>query len=508
MARFPLRTAAAAAVLLAAACTDDGVSPPAAVDAAGPAAHHAPTHLQRGKYRDSSAPHATGRSGSAVLAGRAVVLADGSTRLVLSTGGLDDRDARGELAKVQVKAFAADGTQLFVQNHQRPSRTGWAELRLAGLAPGAVLRVQANVRGIDRRRTDVVTLTETVKLAASLQARVNPPADVVAGVPATVTATVTETGGDTGAWTSCVLYVDGVEVDRADSVWVDAGDQVTCAFTYQFPRSGEYDVRVGLESGSDLASLAPAPPVTVDVTDPTPVPAWRFSVDDRVEEVTTRYDYGWSMANGSHMRYESSETNATRAQTVSLTGTLARATAFPMDAELSISSDAAAWQSDAFSGLAGTTDASGASCADQWIAAHGGHLTLCSTGTGASGTTVFGYTRFAGTVTYHSDGFSRRWDNVAGQETYWTWNDTWETQNGGGQAKPVGTALTLRLRVTDGAGAWTVDATAPLSAYDETTTVQPYTCTIESPYWLEGGELEQCRSHVERIRGARGEASG
>src|SRR5262249_3409393 len=120
---------------------------------------------------------------------------------------------------------------------------------------GSRIQVQANVRGIDGRRTDVVTLTETVKLGPALHVDLSIPGGAVVGTPVVITATVTETNGQVGTRTDCVLYVDGQPVDRADDIWVDAGDAVSCAFSYTFPRAGTYQVEVRASGGSAVGSL-------------------------------------------------------------------------------------------------------------------------------------------------------------------------------------------------------------------------------------------------------------
>lgn len=502
-----IRPFAAAALLLMAACSDGALAPEArsAADASPPRE----AVLHRGKYRDSSAPHATGRSGSATLAARALLGANGVTTLVVTTGSLDALDAApGELAKVQLKVIGADGSELFAQNHQRPSRGGSAEFALPGLARGQRIQVQANVRGIDRRRTDVVTITETVRSAPVLQTVITPPAQVVVGVPTVVTAVIRETGGDAGAYTDCVLYVDGVAVDRGTAVWVDAGDEVTCAFTHTFTSGGSHNLEVRLMDGSAPGGFAvggTSSAVQVSAVVPNPRPSYTASVEDRMVATTTRFDYRWSTPDGSTRVYESSETTGSRSQTVSLGGTLPRATAFPLArVELSLKSDVSPWQESVWDAL--SPAATG--CADRLVAEHGGHFTLCSTGAGLSGTTTFGYTRFAGTVTYHAEGFSRTWDGPLQTDTEWSWNNGYETGNGGGQAKALGSTVLIRLEITDGVGPFSVSAAVPLRGFDEIVSERQRSCVDDAPYWLWGGVRTTCESSVQRATGWAGTVSG
>lgn len=511
------RAIAVVALFAAAACSDEGASPTGALagDAAAPSASHSAGHLRSGKYRDSSLPNATGRSGSATLTAAAVLGSDGVTRLRVTSGSVSrPGEARGELAKVQVKAWGPDGEKLLTDNFQRPSSGPTAEFLFPGLPAGTRFQVQANVRGVDRNRTDVVTVTGNSRLAPAFSTSIHLPDEVVVNVPTVITATVRETNGQTGGTTSCVLYVDGREVDRVDNVWVDAGDEVTCAFTYTFRSPGSHDVRVGLDHGSTDPGLLPPPPSSsgvVNAADPTPVPSWRASVMDRTVTSLARYDLSWWKPDGSHKEYEQTTGESPRSQTISLTGTLDRATTFPLaSVQLVLGSNAAGnFQSVSWSGLvAGLPDLSGQSCVSQSIVDNGGLFTLCSTGVGFSGSTAFSYTRFAGTVTYHSRGFSRTWDNVAGTETYWSWNDNPETYAGGGQLRQLGTSVGIRLAITDLLGAYEVNATVPLSSFDEMLSEVPYTCRDEPWWWLDGGVQTVCEGRTERAFGWSGEAAG
>ena len=512
------RALAILALMASAACSGDSTSPTdlrADPGTADPAASRAAGILHTGKYRDTGQPHATGRSGSATLSASAVIGADGITRLEVTSGSIYyPGQARGELAKVQVKVWTPDGTKVLTDNFQRPTSGASHTFLFAGLPPGSRFQVQANVRGIDGKRTDVVTVTAAGKLGPALSTSIHLPEQVFVGVPTIITATVRETNGQTGTTTACVLFVDGVEVDRIDGVWVDAGDQVSCAFTYTFRNPGEHDVRVSLQNDpSQTGLMAPPPSASGEVTaaDPTPVPVWRASVLDRTVKTDTRFDASWWKPDGSHREYENSYGESPRSQTISLTGTLARATTFPLaNVSLALSSNVAGtFQTEAWAALTpGAPDAGGQSCLSQSLVAQGGIFTLCSTGTGHAGTTTFGYTRFAGTVTYHSIGFVRQWDNLTGTQTYWAWNDVSETYAGGGQMRQLGTSVGIHLTIADVVGSYDVDATVPLHSFSETLSEVPYTCREDAWWWLEGGTETTCEGRTERAFGWSGNAAG
>jgi hypothetical protein len=491
------RALALLALFGAAACADSAVAPTAQVDAAAPASSRSASasHLHTGKYRDSSLPHATGRSGSATLSAAAIFGGNGVTYLRVTSGSIHHPgEARGELAKVQVKAWSPDGAHLFTQNFQRPTTGPEYEFRFHAAPPGTRFQVQANVRGIDRNRTDVVTVTETSRLGPALSTSIDLPEQVTVGVPTTITGTVRETNGTVGTTTSCVLYVDGNEVDRADNVWVDAGDEVSCVFTYTPP--------------AESSLVAPPPPSSgvVTVLNPAVTPRWQASVLDRTVTTLSRYDLTWWKPDGSHKEYEQATGESPRSQTVSLTGTLDRASAFPLQTvRLVIGSNAAGtFLNTTWTGLA----AQAPTASGQMVPEQGGHFTLCSSGSGYDGTTTFSYTRFAGTVTYHSRGFSRTWDAVTGTETYWTWNDNPETYAGGGQMRNLGTTVAIQLGVTDGTGAWDIDAAVPLTTFDTLLSEIPYACQTEALWWLLGGTQTVCEGRTERAYGWSGSAAG
>ncbi|HLM66320.1 MAG TPA: hypothetical protein VK358_02280, partial [Longimicrobium sp.] len=280
-----------------------------------------------------------------------------------------------------------------------------------------------------------------------------------------------------------------------------------------FRSPGSHDVRVVL--GDEPASTGLLPPPSssgmVNAADPTPLPRWTATVLDRTVRTDARFDLSWWKPDGSHKEYEQSTGESPRSQTISLSGSLDRATSFPLQSvQLALRSSAAGtFQAASWTGLVPRApDAAGQSCVSQSIVNQGGLFTLCSTGTGFDGSTTFGYTRFAGTVTYHSRGFSRTWDNVAGTETYWTWNDSPETYAGGGQMRQLGTSAGIALAITDGVGAYEIDAAVPLTAFDQMLSEVPYTCRQEPWWWLNGGVQTVCEGRTERAFGWSGSAAG
>jgi len=505
---------AALALLATAACSDASPNPAAALTPGAPRllSSNARAHLVSNsvKYRDSGAPHATGRSGSATLEGRAVDDGHGVIHLVITTGDLDSATpAPGEIVKAQIKVFAADGALLSVENHNHLTGGGTQTFLLTGFAPDVSIRVQANVRGIDNHRTDVVTLTTGVVSAARLSVELQLPTLVAVGQPAVITGVVSEVGGDVGTRADCVLYVDGHEVDRADDIWVDAGGMVTCAFAYTFSTMGRHTVEVRVNGASGAGSLMANAGDTgnLDVGGGGSTGGWTASVEDRSVTTTSVLEYTWWKPDGSHKEYSNTEFTTLRDQTISLQGTLGRAVDFPLAAaDLSIETGGVEWESDHWTGLAAVVDpTTGSTCVNQQIPAQGAILFVCNGLGGAS----YGYTRFAGNVTYHSYGYAHTFDALVGTPENYTWNgDPFTYSSGGGQVRALGSAVQLRLSLQDAQGTFSVSPLVALSPFSGVVSVAPYTCTLTRPENLEGGEQNYCTSERKDEAGWRGSASG
>ena len=197
------------------------------------------------KYSDNGAKPSTGRSGSASIQARALLGADGNTQIEVSTGQLDTPTAPGNIAKVQLKAINGAGDVIRTENFNGLSGGGYWTKTTNQLGHNAPIQVQTNVRGIDPKRTDVVTVTASVKKrpdmavsAVSNQERVHINQNV------TITALVSEVNGDVGGTGACVLYINGSQADQAPAVWVDAGTSVTCQFSASFATAGDYALKV------------------------------------------------------------------------------------------------------------------------------------------------------------------------------------------------------------------------------------------------------------------------
>lgn len=191
------------------------------------------------KYSNTGAKPATGRSGSATLDARALIAKDGSVLVEASTDTVASGAGPGTIAKVQVKINA------LTKNFNNLSAGGYWSGGFPAPAPHTPVQVQTNIRGIDPKRTDVVTLsTPAVRRPDIAVDSVGGPAQAPPNANVIFVADVREKNGDVGATANCVLAVNGTPVDTATGIWIDAGDSVNCQFSYTFAQPGTYAVSV------------------------------------------------------------------------------------------------------------------------------------------------------------------------------------------------------------------------------------------------------------------------
>ncbi|PYV54284.1 MAG: hypothetical protein DMG98_18720 [Acidobacteria bacterium] len=198
-------------------------------------------------YRESGVGNATGRAGAANMTARALLGKDGNTTVEVTTGTLDSgKTPPGSFAKVQFKPLNLAGDALFAQNFTPLSTAGgyysfvWPSLHRA-----QQIQLQGNIDGIDKNRTDVVTVVETTKLRPDLSVqRLDFLSSEAIYHPVNISANIVELNGDASAITTCVLAIDGSNVDQAANVYVDAGGSVSCAFVYTFSSTGSHTIQV------------------------------------------------------------------------------------------------------------------------------------------------------------------------------------------------------------------------------------------------------------------------
>jgi len=219
-----------------------------AVVATGPSAlaAAAPARVpNKQAYRVTASATATGRNGTATMSARALIDRNHHASVEIVAG--DFERPVGTLAKVQLKTFDGNGDLTSTSNYSGLNGASIV-IPIDRMDRGQALQLQGHIRNVDNRRTDVVSITTVGRLRPDLAVRgINAPANARVGLPVHISATVAELNHDTGARASCVLFVDDVEADRAEGIWVDAGDTVSCAFIHVFSAGGAHHLRVDVE---------------------------------------------------------------------------------------------------------------------------------------------------------------------------------------------------------------------------------------------------------------------
>ncbi|HYR08239.1 MAG TPA: hypothetical protein VEQ60_10740, partial [Longimicrobium sp.] len=435
---------------------------------------------------------ATGRAGTAELEALALLAKDGTTTVAAHARSVDPAVIdTGEVSKLQIKVSGADGTTRFVRNLHGQASTG--TLRLPGLLSGDQVQLQANVRGLDGNRTDVVTVTETVKRLPDLRVDMSAPNEVIASTPVVIFAALAEHNGDMGATARCELYVGGERVDHALGVWVDAGDVVTCAMSTSFESAGTYlvEVRVTPEGVDDWDASDNVAAAEIRVTAAhADFETWGSFSQHSVAD-TSFMEYRWydRLADRRGEGY-AEKTESSTSQWAEAHGWLPLQMTEPADLRISMSSGgrvvhAAEWTQ---LGVPQT-------CESLWD----GPISffMCPGDTGGVPGTNFSYHRISGSITYHSREYAVEWDDLTGEVDYfYHWNEEW----GWDDTVPVGDDWTFDVRLSTVSGEYPATLTLPLVRSSEVTRV-PYECTtVDEPYWeYEATVCTMWAFHRERI---------
>lgn len=259
------------------------------------------------KYRDAGAKPATGRSGNATLVAQALLSSDGVATLSLTTG-LEGEPPSGTLSQVHVKQFDVNGhPQRTLQYRTITGST--AEVRMPARPHGSSMQIQANIKGIDVNRTDVVTVMETVKYRPDLAVTaITHAPQSVQFAQTLIFSTFRELKGDVGAHADCVLAVDGEVVDQGLGIWIDAGREVSCNFVYRFPTPGTKQLKISLTNvdPGDYDVRNNSRTSTITITEPAPLEGPNdFTWDGRLDGVLNYT--GTSRSNGWYQDLSTSE---------------------------------------------------------------------------------------------------------------------------------------------------------------------------------------------------------
>lgn len=399
-------------------------------------------HRNSVKYSDAGAKPATGRSGSASLEARALYGADGNVLVEASTGSLDGGAAPGEIRKIQMKAFAADGTPAKTQNFA--GNGSYWSTTVGDLALTGRVQLQANIGGIDGNRTDVVTVTVPVKRLPDVAVDgLTAPARSIAGTPVMVVAMVSERNGDVGAHANCMLSIDGQLSDQAHGIWVDAGHTVSCAFQANMP-IGPHTVTVYANgiTPNDWDPTDNTASTSIEILSPESPLAYSASF------LASDYDYyshtKKSSADGSFV--DETKTNGTRRnRTLNMTSNTTSDTfQFPVQVRSALVADGSSVFD--YTNAIDADPSQSTPTADCGVQMGGGfYLSVCNIRGGSPRSEVV-MSSLAGRVTY----FSSRFYQVDGMDGYIT-NTSNDTPSGLG-AYPVSSSVQSIVELRDARG--------------------------------------------------------
>lgn len=242
-----VRKAVAAMLCIAiSACSNDMTAPSSPLRAAQGRGNSQAPSLQSNsvRYRQQTYSHASNRSGSAALWSRALLGKDGNTVLEAVSSRAGETAAAGNISKLQIKTLNSNKDLLTTTNHN--GLTGSSHTNtIAGLVRHSFIQTQANVRDIDPKRTDVVTVQERVNLRPDLAVTgLDAPEKVRPDQEFLIVAMVQEMNDDVGATNDCVLYVDGNQAKQIVGQWVAEGDGVNCVFKASIADVGTHQLEV------------------------------------------------------------------------------------------------------------------------------------------------------------------------------------------------------------------------------------------------------------------------
>lgn len=451
-------------LLPAAACALLALAPlPARAQTPGAAPR--PALIPNGrKYKDTGQRPATGRSGSATLAARALYGKDGQTLVELTTNTFDDtHGGAGSIQKAQLKPFDNEGNFAYARNFTGIA-AGYFAAYEAGLAPGRQVQVQASVTGADGNRTDVVTVVESVKVRPDLQAgSLMAPARTSVNAPTVISAVVRELNGTMGAQADCVLYADGQPVDRAAGVWVDAAGTVSVVFSPRFPTPGAKQLEVRLENANpvDYDDANNAASASIEVTGAADTMNYTAAFSDATRFFNVKNIFtSRNAVTGAGFETASEWGSDGWEQRVVLSGFVWRKLAYPMSVNATESVDGVPALSISVSGITPmpplTQNGRVYHNALAFDAAASVNLNISVEeipGTAYAKTTIF-YTRAAGDVTYHSASYYRVWD-VADDGTltdHYVYNLNSSHNDVYGTRVPVGGEFAMNLTLAPAEG--------------------------------------------------------
>lgn len=480
-------------------------------------------------YRESGVSNATGRSGSAHMTARAVLSKNGQTKVEVTTGALDSSSTPpGSFRKLQFKPLSSNGNALSAQNFFPASAGGSYSFVSTALHRGQQIQLQGNITDVDRNRTDVVTVVETVKVSPDLAVQHLTFADsAFVNDPVNISANIVEMNGDIGGTTTCVLAIDGTNVDQVNNVYVDAAGSVSCAFVYMFNETGGHTIQVTATNVTpgDWDTSNNSSSGTIDITNPNTAEHSFASFEDDnggFPVIATSTSKEWYLGTliedvsntfGSNGRTQDSNTLFSSSGCAGSTNAVAWQ--FPVTVNYSETMDGVSVYSFTDTGITGSSMSfagnnsplcggavanesieTGSDSADDHWNFLLSHEYYDSAGNVLSASQTLQSERFSGDVTYFSYGFQCfYWSSPSGACTgaadYYTWNTSGQQLYG--TITPVGSTWVPSESAVDAAGnTFSGSISVPLTSIQQTSN-QPTTCQNLGPD-VNGYSFQSCTS--------------
>jgi hypothetical protein len=346
---------------------------------------------------------------------RALLGISGTTDVEVTTGSFDGATpASGTFRMVQVKSLANGAS--FTSNETGLTSSS-ASFPFTGIAHGTPVNVHAIVRGVDGPRSDVVNVADVVHFRPDLFVQVHGPDGAPVGGAINFFATIGERLGELGARASCVSYVDGTEVDRADNVWIDAGSSVGCMFTTTFATKGTHAVEVRVENvqPGDFDNSNNSASTTIHVEDPNGYAAYTLQAHDLTINDSFRFV---TLVNG--IISDQRQTQTGRDEYAAFMGLIPQALAFPVRLQGEFATNGATIDvvDDIFDS-APFVDWESGYCNSHHFPVTGSDTHVCVYTSGRlAGQTFVQYDWLSQDIRYHSDTYSKAWGDDTSEPSY------------------------------------------------------------------------------------------
>lgn len=452
------------------------------------------------KYRETSKPDIK-KDGDWALSVRALLNRDGSADLDVTSGVLDDRTtAVGSIKRVQVTGLDKTGADRYRQRFE--DLPPYATLHLLNLWRGQHLRVDAQFRDAAGRPSPSMAAATVVKKRPFLAlSSLRSPDEVLINTDVNVNVFAQERNGDVGARANAVLYIDGVEADRINGLWVDAAGLVDAQFTCRFRSVGQHTIQVGLERDSItpgdwtdtdkiVAKTVSAVPDTASLDYSVAVTdmqfrshsLWKAWYADGSPDITvTAASPDWMGADDRTGRQQQASFYATLHERISLPVRIA------VEEYMSSTSQPQFTMATLITGFDGPPESDGivtSNSASVWDETTGGFAyitTYESLTNGFDPYTIVQYWRSSGEVIYYSTGYAKTWlGDLSGSYTY-SWNTSGIYQFG--LSQEFGAQYAMKIALSTPGPRFSVDATI--------TQFVPFTSDVQDPYacaWILAGQ--------------------